>query len=73
VVFGELGETDCGHRYVDRMMAFADAHGISYLGWAWDAGGGWTCRGGPTLITRYDGTPTPFGIGLRNHLRSLAM
>jgi hypothetical protein len=72
VLFGELGETDCRQRYIDRMMSFADRHGIGYLGWTWDAAGGWTCKGGPTLITSYDGTPTAFGIGLRNHLRLLA-
>ena len=37
VVFGELGETDCGDGYIDAMMGWADAHGIGYLGWAWDA------------------------------------
>jgi endoglucanase len=73
VVFGELGETDCRHGYIDAMMPFADAHGISYLGWTWDAvsPGGWTCRGGPSLITDYRGTPTGFGVGLRDHLRAL--
>jgi hypothetical protein len=75
VVFGELGETDCRHGYVDAMMRLADAHGIGYLGWAWDAtaAGGWTCRGGPSLITRYDGAPTPFGRGFRDHFRRLGM
>jgi endoglucanase len=48
------------------------AESISYLAWAWNAGGGWTCRDGPTLITDYDGTPTGFGVGFRDHLRSLA-
>ncbi|MGH2870912.1 MAG: glycoside hydrolase family 5 protein [Solirubrobacteraceae bacterium] len=71
VVFGELGETDCGQRYVDAKMTWADAHGIGYLGWAWDAGGGWTCRGGPSLISSYHGAPTPYGAGLRDHLRAL--
>ncbi len=71
VVIGELGETDCRHSYIDQMMGFADAHGISYLGWAWDAGGGWTCDGGPTLISDYGGTPTAFGVGLRDHLQAL--
>jgi endoglucanase len=72
VVFSELGETDCAHGYIDTMMAFADRHRIGYLGWTWDAtDSGWSCRGGPALITDYSGHPTPFGIGLRDHLRSL--
>jgi hypothetical protein len=73
VLFSELGETDCRHGYIDRMMGFADRHGIGYLGWAWDATspGGWSCATGPALITSSRGTPTPYGIGLRNHLRKL--
>jgi endoglucanase len=51
------------------MMPFADRHGISYLGWSWNVA---DCKGEPALITGYDGTPTPFGIGLRDHLRALA-
>ena len=72
VVSGEIGEGDCGHRYIDPYMRWADLHGVSYLAWAWDAGGGWTCRGGPTLIKDYGGTPTAFGVGFRDHLRALA-
>jgi endoglucanase len=55
------------------MMRFADDHGIGYLGWAWDATspGGWNCSGGPALITSYNGTPTAYGVGLRDHLRQL--
>jgi hypothetical protein len=71
VVTGELGESDCRHGYIDGFMSWADQHGISYLGWTWDAGGGWTCRGGPTLITAYDGRPTAFGAGLKQHLARL--
>lgn len=73
MVTGELGEYDCAHGFIDQYMAWADAHGISYLGWTWDAvsPGGWTCGGGPSLITDYNGTPTAFGIGLKNHLASL--
>lgn len=69
VVTGELGEGDCDHDYIDPYMRWADRHGISYLGWAWftDA----DCRQGPSLIEDYSGTPTPFGIGLREHLRDL--
>lgn len=73
VVTGEFGDTDCNHDYSDAYMKWADAHGVSYLGWTWDATspGGWTCSGGPSLIRSYDGTPTNYGVGLRNHLRAL--
>ena len=72
VVTGELGESDCRHRYVDAYMRWADRTGVSYLGWAWDTGNGWTCDDGPSLIRNYAGAPSGFGIGLRNHLRALA-
>jgi hypothetical protein len=72
IVTGELGEGDCRHRYIDPYMRWADRHSVSYLGWAWDAFGGWTCHSGPTLIKNYRGAPTAFGIGFREHLRALA-
>lgn len=65
VVTGELGESDCAHGFIDSYMGWADEHGISYLGWTWDT---WDCRDGPALIKSYDGTPTAFGVGLRDHL-----
>jgi len=70
VVSGEIGEYDCAHGYIDDFMSWADSHGISYLGWTWDAvsPGGWQCGSGPALIESYDGTPTAFGVGLRDHL-----
>jgi hypothetical protein len=74
VVTDELGDLDCNHDYTDAYMRWADARGISYLGFTWDAPkgpGNWPC-GAPSLITNYDGTPTGFGIGLRDHLRALA-
>lgn len=72
VVAGEIGEYDCLHGYIDDFMNFADANGISYLGWAWDAvaPGSWQCDTGPALITNYDGTPTAYGVGLRDHIRA---
>jgi hypothetical protein len=73
VVTGELGETDCSRGYVDAYMDWADKHGISYLGWTWNAGGGWKCRESTALIKNYDGEPTRYGIGLRNHLRELGL
>jgi hypothetical protein len=71
VISGEIGEGDCADTYITPYMNWADRHGISYLAWAWDAHGGWTCSGGPTLIKDYDGTPTAFGLGFREHLREL--
>jgi endoglucanase len=72
VVTGELGEYDCSSAFVESYMAWADAHGVSYLGWTWDAGGGWTCSSGPALIQDYSGTPNAFGAGFEDHLASLA-
>ncbi|TDB83576.1 cellulase family glycosylhydrolase, partial [Actinomadura sp. 7K534] len=65
LVAGEFGENTCAHGYADRLMAWLDAHGASYLGWTWNT---WDCSSGPSLISSYDGTPTPYGAGLRDHL-----
>jgi hypothetical protein len=65
VVVGELGENDCAHGYVDAFFAWADALGVSYLGWTWNP---WDCASGPALITDYAGTPTGFGEGFKAHL-----
>ncbi len=70
VVIGELGEGDCATSYIDGMMRFADAHGIGYLGWAWDLGGGWKCYGGQAMISDWEGDPTPYGAGFRDHFRA---
>ncbi|KAB2349534.1 cellulase family glycosylhydrolase [Actinomadura rudentiformis] len=68
LVAGEIGENTCAHSYIDTLMAWLDRHGASYLGWTWNT---WNCASGPSLISSYDGTPTPYGAGLREHLRSL--
>ena len=65
ILVGELGENDCAHGFIDDFMGWADARGVSYLGWAWNV---WDCRGGPALIRDYDGTPTDFGAGFKAHL-----
>ncbi len=67
VVTGELGENDCAGSYVDSYMAWADAHGISYLGWTWNT---WGCSA-PALISDYTGTPTVFGQAFHDHLLAL--
>jgi hypothetical protein len=73
LIAGEFGDNDCDHDYADAFMQWADAHGVSYLAWAWDAAPHYPCSGGPALITNYnDGTPTKYGVGVRDHLRALA-
>jgi hypothetical protein len=69
VVTGEFGEYDCATTYVTPYMAFADANGISYLGWAWNP---YSCGDFPAVVSDYAGTPTNFGIGLKSHLVALS-
>ncbi|HVY09623.1 MAG TPA: cellulase family glycosylhydrolase [Mycobacteriales bacterium] len=76
VVFGELGEVDCKHGYVDRFMAWADHHHIGYIGGAWNAirPGSYQCES-PALLQNYDypdPRPSRYGIGFRTHMRKLA-
>jgi len=65
VIASEVGENDCGHSYIDPLMSWLDAKGISYLAWAWNPS---DCGSGPSLILKFDGTPTPYGMGFRDHL-----
>jgi endoglucanase len=56
VVIGETGDAICsGTTLVDGELPWADAHGVSYLGWTWNAWQGY-CE--DVLITDYSGTPT---------------
>lgn len=68
LVAGEIGENTCAHGFTDRVMKWFDDHDLSYLGWTWNT---WDCSSGPSLISAYDGTPTAYGAGLRDHLRAL--
>jgi hypothetical protein len=75
VVTGEFGEDGCKDGYALAYMSWADAHGVSYLGWAWDSTGPpsrWSCSQGPSLIVSYNGTPTSYGVALKRHLAMLA-
>ena len=70
IIAGEIGENDCGHGFIDPLMAWLDAHGQSYLAWTWDT---WDCRSGPALIADYGGSATQtFGKGFHDHLAALA-
>jgi endoglucanase len=68
VVTTELGEGDCSHQYIDRFMRWADAVGVSYLGWSWNPTG---CAA-LGLISSWNGSPTRYGAALRAHLLTLA-
>ncbi|MBK3639148.1 cellulose binding domain-containing protein [Streptomyces sp. MBT33] len=68
LVAGEIGENTCSHGFIDQAMKWFDDHNLSYLGWTWNT---WDCSSGPSLISNYDGTPTSYGIGLRDHLRAV--
>ncbi len=68
VIVGEMGEDNCSDISIGPLMRWLDARSTSYLAWAWNAG--WTCSAGPSLITSYAGSPTPYGAGYRSHLRA---
>ena len=74
VVIGEFGEEDCQTGFVEALMNWADAHGVGYLAWGWRV---YEPQDGPTcsdlsVISSYDGTPTNYGVAVREHLRRLA-
>lgn len=79
VLLTEMGEDDCSSRYIDRLMAWADRHGLGYLAWTWNTPGHAGCRpnggadGDIFVIASYDGTPFPgMGVGFKAHLAYLA-
>ncbi len=80
LITDEIGEDDCAHSYIDTLMSWLDQRGVSYLAWAWKAESArFPCgdfnhgKAGPSLITSYDGTPTPYGVGLEDRLTSLSL
>ncbi|MGI8550717.1 MAG: FG-GAP-like repeat-containing protein, partial [Dehalococcoidia bacterium] len=68
VITGEIGEYDCKHTFIDPLLTWLDTHTISYLAWTWNTYG---CDN-PSLITAYNGTPTAYGQGYKDHLAVLA-
>jgi Cellulase (glycosyl hydrolase family 5) len=65
LIAGEIGENDCADTYVTPLMTYLDTNHGNYLAWAWDT---YDCSSFPALISDYTGTPTAFGLGVRNHL-----
>jgi len=79
VLLTEMGEDDCSARYIDRLMAWADRHGLGYLAWTWNTPDHAGCRpnggadGDIFVIASYDGRPFPgMGVGFKAHLAHLA-
>ncbi|MDQ4103316.1 MAG: glycoside hydrolase family 5 protein, partial [Actinomycetota bacterium] len=77
VIVSELGEKrgECSETFITSFMQWADRQNLSYLVWTWNAGlpgdeENWRCDQFG-LIESYDGTPTPYGRGLQQHLLSL--
>ncbi len=68
VIVGELGENDCASGFINTLTGWLDSQHIGYLAWTWNP---YNCSSTPALITNYDGTPTAYGQGYKNHLLSL--
>jgi endoglucanase len=64
VVATELGQRACSGDFMGRFLDWADAIGVSYIGWSWNPAG---CAA-PSLIRSWDGQPTASGARLRDHL-----
>ena len=68
VVIGETGDSVCtATTLIDGLAPWADAHGVSYLGWTWNT---WQdCQN--VLIKDYSGTPTSnYGQKFHDFLKS---
>ena len=75
VVIGETGDNICAPiNFVSWLLPWADAHGISYLGWTWNTWAGSMHLCSNVLITDYSGSPTAnFGQYFHDHLMSLPL
>jgi len=69
IVATEIGQFDCQHGYVDRVMNFLDGYGQGYVAWTWAPH---DCAADPALLKDWSGAPTGYGQGLRDHFLSRA-
>ena len=65
VLATEIGENDCAGTFLNTLLPWADAHGIGFMAWAWNAA---SCGSGPSLISDYTGTPTAYGAAYKAYL-----
>jgi hypothetical protein len=70
VIVDEFGETDCADGYITKVMNWADGESpqVGYWGWDWTT---FNCGTEPALIKDSRGTPTNYGVGLKNRLLQL--
>jgi len=70
VVVGETGDSSAGPvTYLPIFLPWADAHGLSYLAWTWNA---WQDADDVAVTSMTAGTPTPGeGAYYEQHLQSL--
>jgi hypothetical protein len=68
VLAAEVGQGQCDGTFSGTFFAWADANNVSYLAWTWDT---WGCP--ESLITSFDGTPTPWGAAFAAHLATLKL
>ena len=70
LIADEIGEFDCGHSYIDQLLAFLDAHNGHYMAHTW---GPYGCTADPALITDWCGTPTQtYGQAYKDHLAEIS-
>ena len=63
----EVGCTPFDGAWMTMTMNWLDAHGASYVAWAWDTWGA-----DNSLITNYNGTAqSPYGVLVKNHFAAL--
>jgi endoglucanase len=68
VVTTEMGEKDGGSSFNTEYMTWADAHGVSYIPWAW---GPSSAFGALALLASWDGTPSTYGQAFYDHFHAL--
>jgi len=71
LVTGELGQPNCNNDYIKDYMKWADLNNVSYIAWTWNVTSKhWPCSR-HSLIADEKGSPSPYGIGFRDHLLAL--
>ena len=65
VLATEIGENDCAGTFLNTLLPWADSHEIGFMAWAWNAA---SCGSGPSLISDYTGTATPYGAAYKAYL-----